>query len=110
MSPDAPAGREPRRRELERRIVSTLLAIYLGGVCGAFGSGDFHWEWGLLDPLGLFGVMMGAIITPIANWVMLGGLIGCIACCARRVPRWTYVLIAAWSASLVFMVRLAWRS
>lgn len=101
------AAWQPR---MARNLLLTLVSMYAGGVVGVVISNHWKWRFESLNPFGVFGVFIGGVITPRVNILELGGIVLCIVLASRKVPRWYFVIVGVWSAAVVTLVRLTWRS
>lgn len=101
------ASWQPR---MARNLLLTLASVYVGGVLGILMSNHWRWRLEYLNPVGVCGVFIGGVITPRVNILELGGVVLCLVFAARKVPGWYFVIVGVWSAAVVALVRLTWRS
>jgi len=97
-----------REREIAVRTGLICLSGWIGGIFGIAYTNDWHMEWGMFIPP--FGLLIGSIITPVANVVMAVTGLASGVYIFTQVPRWSCIVCGSLVGVVVAMVRLMWRS
>jgi len=99
-----------REREIAVRAALISVSGYIGGTGGIVYTNDWHVELSMFNPISTIGLLIGSIITPVANVVLIVGILLGIAYMFTRVPRWSCVVCGVAIGVVVAMVRVKWRT
>ena len=101
-----------RQGEIEVALRAALIcaSAYIGGVGGIAFTNGGHVELSMFNPVSTIGLLIGSIITPFANLLLLISIAASIAYVVTRVPRWTCAVCGLLIGIIVATVRLKWRS
>ena|SRR5437773_5820519 len=97
-------------REIAWRPALICVLSYIGGVGGLVYSNSGRLELSMFNPMATLSLLVGSMITPVANVVLIGTLVWCATYMVTRVPRWMCVVCGVLMGIIVATVRAKWRS